>query len=97
MSQGLCPGKPPESELDRSEGDEGGQGFGEVLEILGKSPVRPNQEEVRPTTQRRGSTTKPFGSGSLTHYQPFTSSLRLTISMRSGGTFATTASTCRAL
>jgi hypothetical protein len=48
--------------------------------------IRPNQENVRSTTQRRGKTTKPFMS-----------SLRLTISRRSGGTFATPASTCHAL
>jgi hypothetical protein len=41
---------------------------------------------VRSTTQRRGRTTKPFMS-----------SFRLTISVRSGGTFATAASTCHAL
>jgi hypothetical protein len=48
--------------------------------------LHPNQEKVRSTTQQRGKTTKPFMS-----------SLRLTISMRSGGTFATAASTCQAL
>src|SRR5215472_135928 len=53
---------------------------------LASRRLRPNQEKVRSTTQRRGSTTKPF-----------TSSLRLTISRCSGGTFATAASTCHAL
>jgi hypothetical protein len=38
--------------------------------------LRPNQEKVRSTTQRRGRTTKPFMS-----------LLRLTISRRSRGTF----------
>ena len=33
--QGLRPGEPPEGKLDRSKGDKGGEGFGEVLEILG--------------------------------------------------------------
>src|SRR6516225_1171810 len=37
--QGLRPGEPPEGKLDGSEGDEGGEGFSEVLEILGKPPV----------------------------------------------------------
>jgi len=48
--------------------------------------LHPNQEKVRSTTQRRGSTTKPF-----------VLSLRLTIFRRSKGTFATAASTCHAL
>jgi hypothetical protein len=39
LRSGLRPCKPPEGDLDRSEGDEGGEGFGEVLEILGKPPV----------------------------------------------------------
>jgi hypothetical protein len=47
---------------------------------------RSNREKVRSTTQRGGRTTKPF-----------VSSLRMTISMRSGGTFATAASTYQAL
>jgi len=37
--QGLRPGEPPEGKLDGSEGDKGGEGFSEVLEILGKPPV----------------------------------------------------------
>src|SRR6202045_3778110 len=45
---------------------------------LARRRFRPNQEKARSTTQRRGRTTKPFMS-----------SLRLTISMRSSGTFAT--------
>jgi hypothetical protein len=53
---------------------------------LARRRLRPNQEKVRSTTQRRGRTTKPFML-----------SLRLTISMCSSGTFATAASTCRAL
>jgi len=56
------------------------------LARLGQQPRvlhRDDQEKVRSTTKRRGSTTKP--------------SLRLTIAMRSGGTFATAASTCQAL
>jgi hypothetical protein len=35
----LHPGKPPEGKLSGDDGDEGGQGFGEALEILGKTPV----------------------------------------------------------
>src|SRR6516164_10606900 len=35
----LRPGKPPEGELDGSEGHEGGQGFGEVLKVLGEMPA----------------------------------------------------------
>jgi hypothetical protein len=79
---GLRPGKPPEDWLDGGEGNEGGQGFGKVLEVLGETPVPADQEKVRSTTQRRGRTTKPFRS-----------SLRLTISMRSRGAFATAPTT----
>src|SRR5262249_24068130 len=39
LSYGLCPGKPPEGKLDRGEGHEGGQGYGKVLEVLGRTPV----------------------------------------------------------
>jgi hypothetical protein len=35
----LRPGKPSESKLDGSEGNEGGQSFGKVLEVLGETPV----------------------------------------------------------
>src|SRR6516162_9790147 len=35
----LRPGKPPEGELDGSEGHEGGQSFRKVLEVLGETPV----------------------------------------------------------
>jgi len=83
---GLRPGQPPKGKLDRGDGYEGGQGLGEVLESLARRRFRPNHEKVRSTTQRRGRMTKPFMS-----------SLRLTISMRSTGTLATAASTCRAL
>jgi hypothetical protein len=48
--------------------------------------LRPNQEKVRSTTQRRGRTATPF-----------TVSHRLTIAKRSRGTFATAASTCHVL
>jgi hypothetical protein len=34
------PGKPSEGQLGGDNGDEGGQGFGEVLQILAKTPVR---------------------------------------------------------
>jgi len=73
----LLPGKPPEDKLDGGEGDEGGQGFREVLQVLAETPVGPSHEKVRSATQRRGRTTKPFWS------------LRLTICMRSRDTFAT--------
>jgi hypothetical protein len=53
---------------------------------LARRRFPPNQEKVRSTTQRRGRTTKPFMS-----------SLRLTISVRSGGTLATAASTRQSL
>src|SRR5262249_53731358 len=39
------PGEPPEGKLDRSKGDKGGEGFGEVLEILDKPPVAPEPRE----------------------------------------------------
>src|SRR5216683_3590524 len=35
----LRSGEPPEGQLDGGEGNEGGQGFGKVLEVLGKTPV----------------------------------------------------------
>jgi len=53
---------------------------------LARRRFRPNQEKVRSTTRRRGRTTKPFMS-----------SLHLTISVRSRGTFASAASTYQAL
>ena len=56
------------------------------FEVPGETPVPPEPEKVRYATQRRGRTTKPFMA-----------SLHLTISVRSGGTFATGASTCHAL
>ena len=39
LSYGLCPGKPPKGKLDGGEGHEGDQGFDEVLEVLGQTPV----------------------------------------------------------
>ena len=36
----LSSGKPPEGQLDRGEGNEGGQGFGKILEALGETPQR---------------------------------------------------------
>jgi len=56
-----------------------------VLEVLGEPPVASEPGESAPN-QRRGRTTKPL-----------LSSLRLTISMRTYGTFATAASTCHTL
>src|SRR5271165_505897 len=35
----LRPGEPPEGQLDGGEGNEGGQGFGKVFEVLGETPV----------------------------------------------------------
>jgi hypothetical protein len=74
----LRPGKPPESKLSGGEGNEDAQGFGKISRSpWARRRLRPNQEKVRSTTQRRGRSTKPFML-----------SLRLTISVRSGGTFA---------
>ena len=39
LSSDLRPGKPPEGKLDGGEGNEGGQGFGKVFEVLGETPV----------------------------------------------------------
>src|SRR5262249_773340 len=53
--QGLRPGEPPEGKLDRSKGDKGGEGFGEVLEILDKPPVAPEPREgARPPSVAAG-------------------------------------------
>src|SRR5215471_5574405 len=46
----LHPGKPPEGKLGGDNGDEGGQGFGEALEILGKTPV-PLEEHAQLSAQ----------------------------------------------
>ena len=53
---------------------------------LARRWLGPNREKVRSTTQRRGRAPKLFAS-----------SLRLTISRRSSGTFAAAATTCQAL
>ena len=50
----LRPGKPPEDWLDGGEGNEGDQGFGKVLEVLGETPVAYEPGEVRSTAQRHG-------------------------------------------
>ena len=84
--QNLRPGEPPEGQLDGGEGTKVAKVSVRFSKSLARRRLRPNQEKVRSTTQRRGKTTKPFMS-----------SLRLTISVRSGGTFATAASTCQAL
>ena len=82
----LLPGKPPERELDGSKCDEGFQSCGEILEVLGEPPVASEP-----------------GEGALDHPaarqddEAALSSLRLAISMRSRGAFATAASTCQAL
>src|SRR5437764_4424485 len=41
----LRSGKPPEGQLDGGEGNEDGQGFAKVLEILGKTPFAPEPRE----------------------------------------------------
>jgi hypothetical protein len=43
--------KPPQGRLDRGNGTEGGQGFGEVLESLARRRLGPSQEKARSTTQ----------------------------------------------
>ena len=60
----------PDGELDRGEGDEGEQGVGEVSSSLARRRFRPNQENVRSTTQRRGNTTKPVMSAVLDDLDP---------------------------
>src|ERR1700730_12299144 len=37
--QNLRPGEPPDGQPDGGEGNEGGQGFGKVFEVLGETPV----------------------------------------------------------
>src|SRR5438477_8957573 len=37
--QDLRPGEPPEGQLNGGEGNEGGQGFGKVFEVLVETPV----------------------------------------------------------
>jgi hypothetical protein len=39
LSSRQRPGEPPEAQPDGGEGNEGSQGFGEVLEVLGETPV----------------------------------------------------------
>ena len=39
LSSRQRPGEPPEAQPDGGEGNQGGQGFGEVLEVLGETPV----------------------------------------------------------
>lgn len=41
----LLPSKPPEGQLDRGTGNEGGQGFGKVLEIPGETPAASEPEK----------------------------------------------------
>ena len=79
-------GQPPESQLNGGERNEGAQGFGKVLEVLGEPTASPERDEGALDPQRRDRTTKPF-----------ISLLRLAISMRSSGLFATAASTRQAL
>ena len=61
-----------------------GQGFSEVLEVLGDRPVRPDREKVRSTVQRAAARR----SRSRRRF-------RLMISRRSTGTFAIAASACQ--
>ena len=82
----LRPGKPPEGELDGSEGHEGGQSFRKVLEILGETPVasEPGEGALDHPAARQND-------------KALYVVVRLTISRRSRGTFGTAASTCQAL
>ena len=82
----LLPGEPPKGKLMEAKVTKVAKVSARFSKSLARRRLRPNQEKVRSTTQRRGKMTKPFMS-----------SLRLTISMRSKGTFATAASTCQAL
>jgi hypothetical protein len=81
----LRPGKPPESKLNGGEGNEGAQGFGKILEVFGKTTVasEPGESALDHPAARQDDEAM--------------FSLRLTISVRSGGTFATATSTCQAL
>jgi len=58
LSHELRPRKPPEGQLDRGNGNEGGQGLSEgsrnPLQGAALRQLRPNQEKVRSTTQQRG-------------------------------------------
>jgi hypothetical protein len=69
-----------DGDLDGGEQDE--SIIARFFPVLGEAGLRPNHEKVLSTTQRRGKRTKPFMS-----------SLRLTISMRNNGTFASAVST----
>jgi hypothetical protein len=60
--QRLRASKAPEGKLDAGEGDDGGQRFGEVSKSLARRLLRPNQEKVRSTTQRRGVRSLPAGA-----------------------------------
>ena len=51
-NRNLRPGEPPEGRLERGEVNEGGQGFGEVLEVLGETPIAAEPGEGALTTQR---------------------------------------------
>ena len=54
LGRTLHSGQPPEGELNRREGDEGGEGFARFSKSLASRRLRPNEEKVRSTTQRRG-------------------------------------------
>src|SRR6516162_2500988 len=58
LSHELRPRKPPEGQLDRGNGNEGGQGLSEgsrnPLQDAALRQLRPNQEKVCSITQRRG-------------------------------------------
>ena len=84
--QGLRPGEPPEGKLDGSEGDKGGEGFGEVLEILGETPVAPEPGE--------GALDHP---AARQHDKAFHVVAPFDDLRAQRGTFATAASTCHAL
>jgi len=83
----LRPGEPHEGQLDEARITKVTR-FSARLSKFSASRLRfrPNQEKVCSTT-----------SGAAARQKPFISSLRLTISARNGGTFATATSTCPAL
>ena len=75
---------PPESKLNGGGGNEGARGFGKILEALGETPIasEPGESALDHPAARQDD-----------EALPFMLSLRLTISARSGGTFATATST----
>ena len=81
---GLGPGQPPEGKLDGGDDKEGGQGLGEVFEILGQATISAEPREGELNHPSPGQDDE-------------TALDRLIISMRKTGILATAASTCRTL